>query len=148
MPLNEYIIRDYKTGDFEGIFNLWIQTGMTSPQRGDNEKNIAETIAVGGKLLVMEYRSGMIIGTSWMTYDGRRIHLHHFGIHPEFQGKGHSKTLLKESLDFVKEKGCQVKLEVHRTNAKAINLYTRAGFKRLGDFDVYIIRDLLEIDNF
>jgi ribosomal protein S18 acetylase RimI-like enzyme len=148
MSRNEYIIREYKTGDFSGILNLWILTHMTSPQRGDSEENIAETIKIGGKLLVMQDRSGIIIGTSWMTYDGRRIHLHHFGIHPDFQGKGYSKTLLKESLGLVKEKGCQVKLEVHNTNLKAINLYKKAGFKRLGDFDVYIVRDLTEIDKF
>lgn len=148
MSKNEFIIRDYKTTDFSGIYNLWIATGMTRPQRNDNEVVITETIKIGGKLLVMQERSGMIIGTSWMTYDGRRIHLHHFGIHPDFQGKGYSKALLKESLDFVKEKGCQVKLEVHDDNAKAIKLYTKAGFRRLGDFDVYIIRDLSEINNF
>jgi ribosomal protein S18 acetylase RimI-like enzyme len=148
MSRNEYIIREYKAGDFTGIHTLWVMTHMTSPQRGDNESEISETIKVGGKLLVMQARSGIIIGTSWMTYDGRRIHLHHFGIHPDFQGKGYSKALLKESLAFVKVKGCQVKLEVHDTNMKAINLYTKAGFKRLGDFDVYIVRDLSEIDNF
>jgi ribosomal protein S18 acetylase RimI-like enzyme len=148
MSKTEYSIRDYRPADFSGIYNLWIATGMTSPQRGDNEASIAETLKIGGKFLVMQDRSGMIIGTSWMTYDGRRIHLHHFGIHPDFQGRGHSKALLRESLVFVKEKGCQVKLEVHNTNKKAINLYAGAGFKRLGDFDVYIIRDLSEIDNF
>jgi ribosomal protein S18 acetylase RimI-like enzyme len=148
MSKHEYFIRDYRTTDFSGIYKLWIATGMTSPQRGDNEASIAETLKIGGKFLVMQDRSGMIIGTSWMTYDGRRIHLHHFCIHPDHQGEGHSKDLLKESMCFVKEKGCQVKLEVHSTNLKAINLYAKAGFKRLGDFDVYIIRDLSEIDNF
>ncbi len=63
----------------------------------------------------MELRSkdkGNICGTSWMTNDGRRILLHHFGILPEYQGKGYSKILLKESLRYVKKTGLQVKLEV------------------------------------
>jgi hypothetical protein len=31
---------------------------------------------------------------------------------------------------------------VHRENARAIDLYERGGFQRLGDYDVYIVRDV------
>lgn len=89
---------------------------------------------------------GRITGTSWLTFDGRRLHMHHFGIIPGHQGKGLSAELLRESLRFVKEKGYQVKLEVHRTNEKAVNLYKKAGFEYLGDYDVYIIRDIQSIE--
>jgi ribosomal protein S18 acetylase RimI-like enzyme len=88
---------------------------------------------------------GSICGTSWMTFDGRRIHLHHFGILPEYQGNGLSKILLKHSLEFVKKKGYQVKLEVHNSNNKAKELYKKAGFSYLGDYDIYIIRDLSKL---
>ncbi len=91
-------------------------------------------------------KGGNIIGTSWMTFDGRRIHLHHFGISPSYQGKGLARPLLKESLKFVKEKGYQVKLEVHRTNDAALRLYKNYGFEYLGDYDIYIIRDVQSID--
>jgi ribosomal-protein-alanine N-acetyltransferase len=140
---NSFIIREYRKGDFKAISHLWIVTDMGNPKRGDNAKIIEESLKIGGKLLVLEEKnSSKICGTSWMTFDGRRIHLHHFGILPEFQGKGLSKLLLDESLKFVKKKGFQVKLEVQKTNNKAINLYKKAGFKYLGDYDVYIIRNL------
>ena len=38
--------------------------------------------------------------------------------------------------------GAQVKLEVHSTNLKAINLYKKLGFKHLGEYNVYITRDI------
>jgi hypothetical protein len=38
--------------------------------------------------------------------------------------------------------GAQVNLEVHTTNIKAINLYKKFGFKHLGEYNVYIIRDI------
>jgi len=139
---NNYSIRDYHYGDFDGIMSLWIETGLGNPERGDDEKIIEDSIRIGGSMLVMEEKeTKRVIGTSWMTFDGRRIHLHHFGIIPGLQGKGLSKMLLDESLKFVKSKGYQVKLEVHKTNIKALNLYKKAGFKYLGDYDVYIIRD-------
>jgi len=140
---NDFTIRNYHKGDYQSIIDLWIATDLGRPERGDNEKIIEESIEMGGSLQVMvEKASGKIIGTSWMTFDGRRIHLHHFGIAPDYQGQGLAKPLLKESLKFVKKKGYQVKIEVHRDNLKAINLYKKAGFEYLGDYDVYIIRNI------
>ena len=142
------IIREYHKGDFKGIMNLWIATGLSRPERGDDEATVERSIEMGGRMLVMcpESPAEEIIGTSWMTFDGRRLHLHHFGIDPVFQRRGLAKGLLRESLRFVKEKGYQVKLEVHRSNAVAVELYRKAGFEFLGDYDVYIIRDVQSID--
>jgi len=133
--------RDYKREDYNAVQNIWIQTGMGGAERGDNADTIDDSIKIGGRMILLYNNgTGEIIGTSWMTFDGRRIHLHHFGILPGFQGKGLSKILLQASLKHVKEKGYQVKLEVHNTNSKAINLYSKNGFDYLGDYDVYIIR--------
>ena len=140
---DNFFIREYRDGDFEVISKFWELTGMGTPERGDNRQIIENTISLGGTLLVLEEKgTGRISGTSWMTFDGRRILLHHFGILPELQGNGLSKILLKESLQFVKRKGFQVKLEVHSTNFKAINLYKKFGFRHLGEYNVYIIRDV------
>jgi ribosomal protein S18 acetylase RimI-like enzyme len=142
------IIREYHKGDFNAIMNLWMATGLSRPERGDDEATVERSIEMGGRMLVMctEDPAQKIIGTSWMTFDGRRLHLHHFGIDPVFQGQGLAKGLLRESLRFVKEKGYQVKLEVHRSNNVAVELYRKAGFEFLGDYDVYIIRDIQSIE--
>lgn len=140
---NDFLIRGYREGDFDSIARFWESSGMGSPERGDTRKVVEDTIKLGGNLLVLEEKgTERICGTSWMTFDGRRILLHHFGILPEFQGTGLSKILLNESLQFVKSKGVQVKLEVHSNNFKAINLYKKFGFRHLGDYTVYIIRDV------
>ena len=142
------IIRDYQKGDFNGIMNLWMATGLSKPERGDDEATVERSIEMGGRMIVMcpESPAEEIIGTSWMTFDGRRLHLHHFGIDPVFQRRGLARELLRESLRYVKEKGYQVKLEVHRSNTAAIEFYRKAGFIYLGDYDVYIIRDIQSIE--
>ncbi len=143
--MDNFRIRDFEPDDCEQVLNLWIATDMGRPERGDDCETIINSLEIGGRLLVMtDNRSGKLIGTSWMTFDGRRIHLHHFGIDPEFQGRGYSKPLLDASLDHVRQTGYQVKLEVHKNNTVAINLYKKYGFKYLGDYDVYIIRDMQE----
>lgn len=140
------VIRDYRASDYPALCDLWVATDVGRPDRGDDNETILRSVALGGKMLIMEDEQGFLIGSSWMTFDGRRIHLHHFAILPSHQGRGLSKPLLRESLSFVKEKGYQVKLEVHQSNHKAINLYKKAGFKYLGDYDVYIIRDINSIE--
>ncbi len=141
MPL-KIEISDYNPGDYENIMLLWQQTGLGGVQRGDNRQIIENSIAIGGKLLTAKTEHGELAGTSWMTFDGRRIHLHHFGVKPEFQRQGVGKILVEKSLLFAKEKGYQIKLEVHQSNKAAIELYKKYGFTYMGDYDVYIIRDL------
>ncbi|MBS0012061.1 MAG: GNAT family N-acetyltransferase [Bacteroidales bacterium] len=140
--MDGFTIRDYKTEDYEALIRVWQLTGMADPARGDNEEVIRRCINTGGKLFLLEDKNNKVIaGTSWLTFDGRRLYLHHFGLLPEYQGKGLSKYLLEKTLEYVKERGHQVKLEVERTNKSAISLYEKYGFKYLGDYLVYIIRD-------
>jgi len=135
-------IREYEPSDFEEVENLWMETGMGGTERGDDAEAIENTLHLGGKLFILEIENSCeIIGTSWLTFDGRRIYLHHLGIKPRYQGKGFSKLLLNISLDFARNSGKQIKLEVHRDNDIAVNLYKKAGFKYLGDYEVYIIRN-------
>jgi len=138
-----YPVRDYAPGDYAGIAALWTELGMGAVLRGDTADVIARTIEKGGRLFVLEDAAdGTIVGTSWVTDDGRRLLLHHFAVRPSHQGRGLAKTLLSASLRFARERGMQIKLEVHRDNARALALYRGAGFVRLGDYDVYILRDV------
>lgn len=137
---NKILIRDYGPADFPAIAAMWAETGLGGAQRGDNQQIIEQSIAMGGKMLVAALEDNTLIGTSWMTFDGRRIHLHHFGISPQYQRQGIGKQLAIASIAFAKEKGYQIKLEVHQTNTAAIALYKGLDFQYLGDYDVYIIR--------
>jgi len=137
----EYKIRSFKAEDYIQINNLWEQIGVGGSHRGDNELIINETIKNGGELFVLEYLpKSVIVGTAWITTDKRRMYLHHFGIKKEFQGKGLSNFLCEHCVNFAKNNKLQLKLEVHKQNQKAIELYKKFGFNYLGDYDVYIIR--------
>jgi ribosomal protein S18 acetylase RimI-like enzyme len=141
-----FTIRDYWAADYPHVADIWERTGISTPGRGDSAEVIENTLRRSGRMLVVvDKASDIVVGTSWLTNDGRRLYLHHFAIDPEFQGGGLSKPLLRESLKIAKELGLQVKLEVHKENERALNFYKKAGFKRLGDYDVYIIRDLSDI---
>ncbi|MFZ4705200.1 MAG: GNAT family N-acetyltransferase [Bacteroidales bacterium] len=139
--MENFIIRDYLESDYPALINLWESTGLGGAHRGDDAGVIRKTIEAGGKLLILETESdATLAGSSWLTNDGRRIYLHHFGILPPLQGKGLAKQLLAASIDFAKQKELQLKIEVHRQNRVAIALYKKYGFSYLGDYDIYIIR--------
>jgi len=143
--MNNIIIRDYCKGDYEKVDFLWNEINLGGKHRGDNEDTIENTIKNGGKLFILEEKeTARIIGTSWLTNDKRRIYLHHFGIDPKYQGKGYSKLLLDKSLKYAQKQGLQIKLEVHKDNNIAIDLYKKYGFKYLGDYIVFIIRDIVK----
>lgn len=142
MKNKDLVIRDYRDADFPAIDQLWTDTGMGGAARADDRDAIRRTLSQGGRLFILEdTQSKKIIGTSWLTQDGRRIYLHHFGISPAHQGNGYARMLLDASLKHAKSTGLQIKLEVHSGNEKAVRLYQKAGFKYLGDYDVYIIRN-------
>lgn len=135
-------VRDYREEDFPALMQLWEATDMGGKKRGDDEDIIEDTLSYGGKLLILEDDDAGLIGSSWITTDQRRLYMHHFAILPKFQGKGLSHLLMDKSMEFVVETGLQVKLEVHRDNKIARALYASYGFKYLGDYQVFIIRDL------
>ncbi len=133
--------RNYIPDDFNEVMNLWILTGMGGKERGDNNEVIMRTINAGGRLLIME-QNGKITGTAWLTHDNRRTFLHHFGIHPNFQGQGLSVKLMDECMKIIKEIGYQVKLEVHKQNIKALKVYKKYGFIDFDDYELMMLREI------
>ncbi len=141
------LFRDYHPNDYKQLLHLWDELDMSPRERGDTPEVIERTIGMGGKLIVIEEPgTGAIAGSSWMTFDGRRFFLHHFGIQKIHQRKGWGMKLAVESLKFIKEKGCQVKLEVHRENIAAVKLYKKCGFTPFPDYGLYMLRKPGEID--
>lgn len=140
-------VRDFGPGDFPQVEAIWREAGMAAPNRGDTAEVVDRSLRLeGARLFVLEdVASGRLAGSSWLTCDGRRLHLHHFAVAAGLRGRGLAKILLDASLGQAKRMGLQVKLEVHKSNAPAVELYRRAGFETIGDYEVYIIRDLTKI---
>lgn len=138
--------QDYHPDDYSELYSFWEELGLTGPERGDTPEIISQTLKMGGKLLIMKDSvEQTIVGSSWMTFDGRRVFMHHFGILKSHQNKGLGSLLAKESMKFIRNMGYQVKLEVHKNNIAAKVLYKKLGFFAFTDYDIYMIRDLEKI---
>jgi ribosomal protein S18 acetylase RimI-like enzyme len=133
------IMREYREGDFPELEQLWRETGVFRPERGDTSDTIIQCIRQGGTLLVLEDEvQKRIVGSSWLTWDGRRVHMQYFAVRPSRQGNGYGRQLAQASIDFARSLEAPIKLEVHHNNIQAIQLYENMGFKVLHGYEVYI----------
>jgi ribosomal protein S18 acetylase RimI-like enzyme len=134
------IIRDYRQEDFLQVEKLWKESGVLRPERGDTPEIILRCNSQGGKFLILEDEiNNRIVGTSWLTWDGRRVLMQYFALRPTLQGLGYGRKLALESLAFSRNKKAPLKLEVHRDNIPAIQLYRNLGFKVLEGYEVYMV---------
>jgi len=140
MTNQEITIRDFQEEDYLALMDLWTKLGLSRPERGDDLKVIDETLRLRGKLLVAESENN-IIGSAWITNNGRRLYLHHMGVLGDLQGQGIGQMLMDFVNDFAAEKQLQIKLEVHQKNQNAQKLYRSNGFTLLEGYDVLIRRN-------
>lgn len=134
-------LREYEAIDYQSILELWKITDLGSEERGDNSDSIESSLLQGGKFWVLEdITKAKIIGCCWLTNDTRRLYMHHLGVLPEYQHKGYGKLLTETVLAYAKSVNMQIKLEVHHSNKRAIDIYKRFGFKFLEGYEVMIKR--------
>ena len=139
----KYNFVDFTKSDFEELMTFWEDTGVGGRHRGDNSDIISASVNNGGRLILMKLEgTNEIIGSAWITTDKRRSFLYYFAISKEFRGLGLGNELMDKVMEYANSLGLQMKLEVHEDNMIAIELYKKYGFTYLGDYNVYINRDI------
>lgn len=132
-------LRDFRDLDFPSLTTLWEESGVGNPVRGDSLESVRRTLSRGGRLLVLALGE-RIVGSAWVSDDGRRLYLHHMAVLPELQGRGLGKRLMEAAVSAARERGMQMKLEVSEANAGAIALYRKYGFETLEGYRTMIRR--------
>jgi GNAT superfamily N-acetyltransferase len=73
-----------------------------------------------------------VTGPTGHCEDGETICLHSLAVHPEFQGKGLGKVLLRGWVQRVKDAGIAKRIALI-CHDKYVPFYAKAGFKKLGE---------------
>lgn len=71
---------------------------------------------------------GEVVGYTLAQHEGAAVHKKGLFVDPEYQGRGIGEELFRHSINYVNGKG-NIDLLVISTNAKAIHLYEKYGFK-------------------
>ncbi len=81
---------------------------------------------------ILSYRSKQIGYFSYLHILDES-HILNVAILPEYQGQGHGNELMRSLIATAQELGCTAfTLEVRQSNAKAVSLYEKYGFKLVG----------------
>ncbi len=76
-----------------------------------------------------EYRS-----VEWLTQDSRNLYVHRLAVHPDYQGKGHARTLMDFAEQYARDqKFVSIRLDTFSQNKRNQRFYERRGYTRLED---------------
>ncbi|WP_139243262.1 GNAT family N-acetyltransferase [Anaerocolumna xylanovorans] len=102
------------------------------------EELMIETLDSSCCRTYLGYIKGKIAGTLSVQYDNNTASIFGFGILKKYRGKGYGKYFLSFVLAALKEKGItKVLLQVESESREAFELYKKAGFDILEEYDYY-----------
>lgn len=81
------------------------------------------------------YQDGELAGFYWVEVRETVLHLHGLILRPEFQGQGIGQAVLSDLETQYSEQVEAIELGVHRSNERAIALYTKQGYRIVRAFD-------------
>ena len=95
------------------------------------------------------YQDGRLAGFYWIEERDRILHLHGLILTTEFQGQGIGSHVLQMLETEYRGRVEAIELGVHESNARAIALYQRFGYrtvKTLADLGFFVMQKALEAD--
>jgi ribosomal protein S18 acetylase RimI-like enzyme len=125
--------REYKKKDFDFLFNLLKATmreqiELTYGSWDDEvEMEFLQSSIKEYDYKIISLKNLNIGCLSWVEFT-ECIFINELQILPEYQNNGIGTKILHELIEFAKHRHKNVKLEVLRTNLKAITLYKRLNF--------------------
>ena len=85
-----------------------------------------------GCLVISDYMDEFYKKAKWLTASDKNIYLHRLAIHPDHQGKGFAKKLMKYAFNFSKENGFKsIRLDTFSGNPQNNIFYQSLDFKKL-----------------
>jgi ribosomal-protein-alanine N-acetyltransferase len=95
--------------------------------------NFLDSLHSGYETWVMRDASHNLVGYFLMMPVVDEAHLLNITVHPEVHGRGIGRAMLDQVVRLAREKGLtSVLLEVRPSNRRALTIYARYGFQRIG----------------
>jgi ribosomal protein S18 acetylase RimI-like enzyme len=133
-----YKIRKMGIKDYSEIINLWKNTvGVGLSGNDDSKKSIKIFLEKNPNIcFVAELNNGEIIGTIMAGNDGRRGHIYHLMVKPEYRKNGIGKNLLEKTENGLKKEGIRkIFLVVYKNNKTGNKFWENNGYKLRKDLN-------------
>lgn len=143
-------IRKMTISDYNQVYELWLSCkGMGLNDIDDSEAGIARFLKHNPSTCFVAEEDSRIIGVIMTGSDGRRGHIYHTAVHPDFRKRNTGRALVEKALSALKEEGIsKVTLVVFSHNSDGNRFWEKLGFAERTDLTYrdIALRELERID--
>ena len=139
-------IRVMTIDDYEGVYNLWINTpGMGLNTTDDSREGIDKYLKRNPTTSFVAEDDGKIIGVIMAGHDGRRGFINHTAVLADYRKQGIAKKLVDNTMDALDKEGIKkVALVVFKHNEMGNGFWDNIGFTDREDL-VYRNKNIHEL---
>jgi ribosomal protein S18 acetylase RimI-like enzyme len=120
-----------KIEDYKNIINLWKKTeGVGLSGKDDSKRSIKTFLEKNPNTCFVAETDGEIIGTIMAGNDGRRGHIYHLMVKPEYRKRGIGRKLLETVEKSLKKEGIRkIFLVAFKENKTGNKFWGRSGYE-------------------
>lgn len=128
----EVATREFEIGDYDAALKLWSRVEGVEIAEGDQPTDVAAFLKRNPKMSRVATADDKIVGVSLCGHDGRRGHIYHLAVDPEYRGRGIGRMLVDECLGHLREAGIvRAIVLVAQNNNAGREFWRRAGWEEL-----------------
>ena len=141
------LIRVMKAEDYDGVFDLWVNTpGIGLNETDDSREGIEKYIDRNPTSSFVAEKDGKIVGVIMAGHDGRRGYIHHTAVLPEYRKRGIAGRLVESALAALEKEGInKAALVAFKDNDVGNAFWENIGFTERVDL-VYRNRNIHELN--
>ena len=122
--------RDFTIDDYEAAVELWQRVEGLEIAEGDDKNGVALFCARNPGLSRVAIDGPTIVGVALCGQDGRRGHIYHLAVDPDYQGRGVGKRLVNECLEGLRRTGVKrAMILVDEKNPRGREFWKRSGWE-------------------
>ena len=123
-------IRRMRIEDYDIVYGLWSSCpGVGLNSVDDSPEGFGRYLRRNPETCFLALEGGRVIGTILACDDGRRGHINHLAVAPEYRRRGVARQLVDAALDALRSRGVsKVNLVAFGTNEGGNAFWERVGF--------------------
>ncbi len=139
-------IRRMSLDDYEGVYQLWMNTpGMGLNNLDDSKEGIEKYLRRNPDTCFVALKNDIVIGVILCGHDGRRGYIHHTAVSTSERKQGIGNTLLNTAIEALEQEGInKVALVVFSKNEIGNAFWENRGFIVRNDL-IYRNKNLKEL---
>jgi ribosomal protein S18 acetylase RimI-like enzyme len=135
----ELTFRPAVAADVDSILLFWKQAAEDSNRPTDSREAVSGLIRRDPAALLLVMDTERIVGSLVIGWDGWRCHLYRLAVHPQYRRRGIGSALLERAEQrFSAHGGTRVDAMVLDGNESAHGLWSRAGYRRQGEWSRWV----------